>query len=80
MKVRKLTSKRDGAILATIRLDSGEILEVVFSTERRDDIVVANPDQALFDREPLDAAGIREIIAAVIAFDRVASRSSDDQD
>jgi hypothetical protein len=77
MKIRQLTSRPGGMIAAAIQMDNGEEVEVVFTTERRDDITVANPDQAIFDREALDAASIRAIIAAVIAFGRVAEYSAE---
>ena len=77
MKIERLTSRPDGTIVAAMRFATGDDVEVTFTTEDRDGITVANLDQAIFDREELDAAAVRAVIAAVIAFDRVAAYSSE---
>jgi hypothetical protein len=61
-------------IAAAIVMANGDRLEVTFSTAQRGGITVANPDTPIFDREDLDAASVRAVTAAVIAFDAVATR------
>jgi hypothetical protein len=75
MRLLKLASRPDGAILATLRMASGDRVDVAFTTARRDDITVASPDRDIFSEESLSAEGVRSIAAAVIAFDRVAQHS-----
>ncbi|KRA39098.1 MULTISPECIES: hypothetical protein [unclassified Nocardioides] len=74
MRVESLTSLPDGTIAAVIVTANGVRIEVGFSTAQQGGITVANPDSPIFEREDLDAASVRELIAAVIAFDRVATR------
>jgi hypothetical protein len=78
VKIRRLESGSNGTILATLRLDAGEELQVVFTTSQCAGITVANPDQPIFERENLDAASVREVIAAVTAFARVAVHAASD--
>jgi hypothetical protein len=72
-RLLQLTRRLDGAILAVLRRQSGEELEVVFTTAQKDGITVASPNPAIFDEEPHDAESVRALVAAVIAFDRVSS-------
>jgi hypothetical protein len=71
MKIERLTSRPDGTIAAVIVMASGEEVEVNFSTAQRGGITVASPDRPIFDREDLDAADVRAVIAAILAFDAV---------
>jgi predicted naringenin-chalcone synthase len=75
--VRLLNLSRDDGqtVLASVQLRSGEIVMVAFTTSTRDGITVANPDQDIFEREPLDAEDMRAIVAAVVAFARAAAHS-----
>jgi hypothetical protein len=75
MKIERLTSLPDGTIAAAMVMASGKKLDVTFTTAHRGGIAVANPDQAIFEREELDAASVRAIIAAVLAFHSVAAYS-----
>ena len=74
MRVESLTSRPEGTIAAVILMANGDRVEVNFSTVQRGGITVANPDAPIFDREDLDAASTRAVIAAVIAFGAVATR------
>lgn len=74
MRVESLTSQLDGTIAAVIVMADGDRIEVGFSTAQQGGITVANPDAPIFEREDLDAASVRRVIAAVIAFDAVATR------
>lgn len=73
MRVESLTSRPDGAIAAVVVMGNGDRIEVNFSTAQRGGITVANPDAPIFDREDLDAAAVRAVTAAVIAFGAVAT-------
>lgn len=77
MRIFRLESRVDGEILATIVMASGEESQVTFTTDRRNRISLASPDQPIFDREYLDAADIRAIVSAILAFDSVALHSQD---
>lgn len=74
MRVESLTSGPEGTIAAVILMANGDRVEVNFSTVQQGGITVANPDAPIFDREYLDAASVRAIIRAVIAFGAVATR------
>ena len=73
MRIESLTSRPEGTIAAVIVMANGDRIEVNFSTTQRGGITVANPDAPIFDREDLDAAAVRSVTAAVIAFGAVAT-------
>lgn len=79
MRVESLTSQADGTVSAVIVGTDGDRVRVNFSVTRHAGITVANPDVPIFDRSALDAAGVRAVVAAVVAFHRVASQSSASQ-
>lgn len=71
MRFVQLRSAPDGTVESILRLASGEETEVTWTIDGSAGIPVAAPDPCVFDREPMDAAGVRAIVAAVIAFSRV---------
>jgi hypothetical protein len=75
VRLLNLSSQEGGEVLATVKLTSGQSVRVTFTTSSTDGITVANPDQDIFDQEPMSAAEVRSIIAAVVAFHRVAAHS-----
>lgn len=77
MKIVSLTSRSHGRIAAIIKTASGVSIEVTFTTSRSGNgITVANPDQPIFEQEEIDAAGVRAVVAAIVAFSYVAVHSS----
>ena len=78
MRVRSLSSNLDGTVRAVLSTGAGEEIEVVFAVDRSGDIPLASPDTPVFDGAPLTAHGVRQIVAAVVAFDRVAGPSGQD--
>lgn len=79
MKIERLTSRPDGTVSAAMLMAGGDQVEVIFTTAQRGGITVASPDQPIFEQEELDAASVRAVVAAVLAFHSVAAHS-DDQD
>lgn len=79
MKIKQLTSRADGTVEAILVRFDGQDVDVRFTTSYAGGVAVANPDKPVFDREPVDAAGVRAIVAAVLAFDLVAANSVDDE-
>ena len=77
MRIERLTSRPDGAVAATITMASGERVDVLFTTVELGGVTVASPDRPIFEQEELDAADVRAVIAAVVAFHSVAARSGD---
>lgn len=77
MKIERLTSRPDGTIAATIVMTAGDHVEANFALAQRGGITVANPDKAIFERDELDAASVRAVVAAVVAFGAVAAHSSE---
>lgn len=78
MRIERLSSRSDGRVGADIRLEDGEVLNVVFTITASGGLNVANPDIPVFDREGVDAQTVRGIISAVLAFEAVAANSHED--
>lgn len=76
MRIERLTSRPNGTVAAAMLTEAGDEVEVIFTIAKRGGIAVASPDQAILENETLDAESVRAVIAAVLAFDRVAVHSS----
>lgn len=77
MKIERLTSRPDGTVAATLKMASGDQVEVIFMTARRGGVTVASPNEPVFEQEELDAASVRAVVSAVLAFHFVAAHSAD---
>ena len=73
IELLSLSSQECGDLLAVVKLNSDESAAVTFTVRSEDGISVAVPNPDIFSTEPLAADEVRAIIAAVLAFDRVAA-------
>lgn len=75
MRIAELSSRPDGSIGAALRFADGEMVHAIFTVTKAGGMLMANPDKPVFERDELDAATVRRVIAAIIAFDEVAEHS-----